>query len=189
MVVVTGADTPLGAAVVGAAHARGLEVVACGGDQTALAGLARRGVLSLTLTGADRAQVRVLGAVLEDRYGGVLGVIHLDGHGRVPDTPASIGARVAAVAQVHAGLPAHVAHAVAVEESGRRGDPAEPLLAASGAALAGWATSVGPLARVVWVPSSAAPDAWARPLLRAVAPDDLRGRVAERARRFVRLRG
>jgi hypothetical protein len=189
VLVVSGADTPLGAALVAEARRLSLPVLACGADQAALAALADPGVVALTLDGAGAAQVRGIRAVAEDRFGGVHGVVHAAGHGATPATEAELGGRLAGVRALVEALPPETPHVLVVEESGRRGDPEAPLRAAAAAALAGWARSRSPAPRVAWVPAGADPAAWAGPLLRAVRPVGLRGRVADQARRLVRRRG
>jgi NAD(P)-dependent dehydrogenase (short-subunit alcohol dehydrogenase family) len=189
VLVVTGADSALGAAVVEEARRVELPVLACGADHAALTALAGEGVVALTLSGADPEQIRVLLAVAEDRFGGVHGVVHAAGHGGVPDAPSGVGERLAAVRALCAALPDSTPQVLVLEESGRRGDPDSPLRAAAAGAIAAWARSISPAPRIVWVPAAAAPAAWAEPLLRAVRPAGLRGRVADSARRLVRRRG
>lgn len=189
VLVVSGADSPLGEGVVQAARARGIRVLACGSDQSHLGSLAGEGVLPLTLRGAESSQVRVLAAVVEDRFPRLLGVIHVEGLERSPETPHQVGDRIASVRAIHAVLPSETVHVLAIEEAGRRGDPDRPLLGASAAALASWARSMTPAMRVVWVPGGGEPMAWADLLVRALQPQDLRDRVVDRARRLVGRRG
>ncbi len=162
-VLVTGADTALGSAVVAAASG---PVLAGGADHAALARLASDAVVPLTLGRATAAELRVVAAVAADRFGGVGGVVHLAGFGGSPDAPADLGARVGHAAATHAALP-DVRHVIVVEEGGR-GDPAAPLRAAAAAALEAWARSVR--AEVVVVPAGAHPPAWADVVLGALTP-------------------
>lgn len=189
VLIVTGADTPLGGAVVEEARGAGLPVLACGADHGALMAIAGEAVVALTLRGVEPDQHRVLLAVAEDRFGGVSGVVHAEGFGGVPGSAASLGSRLDSIRALCSALPPTTPQVLVLEESGRRGDPDAPLRAAAAAAIAAWSRSLAPAPRIVWVPVDASAVAWAAPLLRAVRPVGLRGRVADSARRLVRRRG
>ncbi|MEC8424045.1 MAG: hypothetical protein VX000_09720, partial [Myxococcota bacterium] len=146
--IVTGADAPLGAAVVAAACQTGRSVIACGSDHVALGEVASRDVVSLTLASSDPDQLRVVLAVAIDRFGGVAGVVHAEGHGHAPRTAGEVGGRLVGVQALVDALPPSTPHVIAVEESGRSSDPVAPLRAAAAAALSAWARSAAGMVRV-----------------------------------------